>query len=430
MDKKQFYKFVIPSIGGMLVTALYFVIDGIFVGRGVGTEALASVNMAVPFISILTAVTMMLTMGGATIASIHFGKGENEKANNTFNTSILLILGFSLFMTIISLLFPTQIAKALGASDLLLQDTATYLRYYVLFGIFFCGSMSLSAFVRNDGNPALAFWGMMVGAISNVFLDWLFIFPLEMGVMGAAIASGLGQVLSCAVLSIHFIRKKGVFRLEKPKKQVNLIKQIIKIGVPEFVTQMSQPVIILCYNFIVLDAFGEIGVSAFSVISYLLIVILAVFMGLAQGIQPLISRCRGEGKQELEKYFLQKGLRLNVVLSLGVYLIMVFFGKPVISIFNTDPELIKIAYNCILIYGINFMFASVNIIYTTYFLAIKMTKQAVIIAVLRSFIVNTICIFALPAIFGINAIWTGVIVAEVIVMIITIVLAKRKKMEK
>ena len=143
-------------------------------------------------------------------------------------------------------------------------------------------------------------------------------------------------------------------------------------------------------------------------------------MGLAQGIQPLISRSRGEGDEDAEKYFLKKGISLNFILAIVVYLIMVVFGKNIIAIFNNDPQLIEIAYNCIIIYGINFIFASINIVYTTYYLATGMTKPAIIIAVLRSFIINTICIFLFPAVFGINAIWIGMIFAEMIVMIISL----------
>lgn len=427
MEKKQFYQFVIPSIGAMLVTGLYFVVDGIFVGRGIGTGALAAVNIAVPYISILTSISMMITMGGATITSIHFGKGENEKANKTFNLSLIMIAIFSTAMTLISVSFPETIATLLGASDLLLQDTATYIRYYVLFGVFFCGSMTLSAFVRNDGNPHLAFWGMIMGAVSNVFLDWLFIFPLKMGVMGAAIASGLGQLLACIVLASHFAAKKGSLKLTRPTADKQLFNQILKVGAPEFVTQMSQPVTILCYNYLVLGAFGEIGVSAFSVISYLLVIVIGVFTGLAQGIQPLLSKSYGEGNQQKEQFFFHKGLTLNLLLAIIVYGIMFFFGKEIIAVFNRDSQLIKIAYECISVYGVSFLFASVNIVFTIYYLATKRTGQAIMIAVIRSFISNTVFIFLIPALFGVKAIWAGMIVAEALVTVIAIVSRKRNK---
>lgn len=414
MEKKQFYNYVIPSILAMVVTGLYFVVDGIFIGRGVGTEAFS------------TSVSMMLTMGGATLASISLGKGDIAEGNKSFNTTIWVILFFAIFISLVGVLFPEAIARILGASDLLTEGASTYIRYYSLFGMFFCGSMTLSAFVRNDGNPKLASVGMIVGAISNVFLDWLFIFPFGLGIMGAALASGLGQLLSCLVLSIHFFRGKGVFKVKKPKIDKNLLKQIAIVGFPEFVTQMSQPITTLCYNYVVLSTLGEIGVSAYAVISYSMVVVGAVFIGLAQGLQPLISRSLGEGKRELERYFLKKGLRLNVFLSIIVYLIMLFFGKNIFAIFNTDPTLIELAYNGIVIYGISFIFASVNIVYVTYFLATKRTKQAITITFLRGFIINVICIVLFPLIFGINALWTGMIFTEMFVMFVALWLGKEK----
>lgn len=411
----------------MLVTGLYFVVDGIFVGRGVGTQALAAINIAVPFISILTAVSMMITIGGATLTSIHFGKNEKEKANATFRLSLTMMLCFSLVMTLISFFFSQPIAKLLGASDLLLQDVSNYIKFFVMFGIFFCSSNTLSAFVRNDGNPHLAFWGMIVGAVSNIFLDWIFIFPLKMGLVGAAIASGLGQVLACLVLCSHFFRKKGDLTIGKFKFHFSDFRQIIKTGTPEFITQMSQPIIILCYNFIVLDVFGEMGVSAFSVISYILVLVMGVFIGLAQGIQPLLSRSFGEGDNESENLFLQKGLRLNIILAATIYIIMLLFGKDIISIFNSSPQLIMLGYDCVKIYGICFLFAAANIVYTVYYLATKRTTQALVISLLRSFIVSTICIFLMPMIFGEGAIWTGIVVAELFVMLIAMIIDKQQK---
>ncbi len=426
MDRKLFYSYVVPSIGSMTVTGLYFVVDGIFVGQGVGANALAAINISVPFISILTSVSMMITMGGATITAISFGKNDPLLANKSFVLSVKMVVLFSLFMSLISILFPVEISKILGAGDILLEDTVTYLRNYVMFGIFFCGSMVLSAFVRNDGNPKLAFWGMIAGACANIFLDWLFIFPFKMGLQGAAIASGLGQIVACFVLMFHFILKKGQLKFKRYSKEKNLFLNILKTGSPEFITQMSQPVVILCYNLIVLEIFGEIGVSAYSVISYIIYVVVLIFIGLAQGIQPLLSRSFGENNKQRERYFFKKGLLSGVVISLFTYVIMFVFGKNIISIFNSDPKLIAIAYDCIIIYGICFLFASVNIVYTIYFQSTNQTKKATVISILRTFVASTIFIFLMPIVFGASAVWTGLIVAEFIVMLIAIILGRKK----
>lgn len=414
-DNRRFFQYVVPSVGSMLVTGLYFVVDGIFVGRGVGTNGLAAVNLAVPFISVLIAVTMMITMGGASQTSIAFGQKKTEQANTTFLTSVCLVLFFSLFMSAVSVLFPEHIARLLRASEALLQDTAVYLKYYVIFGIFFCGAMVLSAFVRNDGNPQLAFWGMIAGACSNIFLDWLFIFPMHMGIKGAAIASGLGQVFACLILSAHFLLHKGKLRLSVPKITKAEVLRILHTGIPD--TQMNSPVTTFCYNQIVIRIFGEIGMAAFSVISYLLVIILAVFIGLAQGIQPLLSLSRGEGDLKREHRILQQGLGFNVFLSLLIYGVMVLFGRTIIGIFNPDAQMIALGYQYILFYGTSFPFAAINIVYTTYFLSTGQTKRALQVAVLRSFVLNILFIFAMPAVLGESFIWMGITVAEATVML-------------
>ncbi|MGN1373514.1 MAG: MATE family efflux transporter [Candidatus Coproplasma sp.] len=432
-ENRRFFKYVIPSIGAMLVSGLYFVVDGIFVGRGIGTDGLAAVNLSVPFISLLIAIPMMIAMGGASLTSISFGKGETERANVYCNTSIFMVLVFALSMSVIGIFFSEPIALLLGANQALLEDTALYLKYFVMFGVFFSGAMVLAAFVRNDGNPKLAFWGMTVGACCNVFLDWLFVFPLHMGLMGAAIASGLGQVLSCIILSFHFIFKKGCLRLAMPKMSIKEVGSIFKTGLPEFVTQMNSPITTFCYNQIVIRAFGEIGMAAFSVVAYLLTIILAVFAGLAQGIQPLLSESRGKGDEVGEKKYMLKGLITNIILSLLVYLVMTTLGKPIIGIFNSDAEMIRLAYESILVYGISFPFAAINIVYTTYYLSVKQTAAAMRIAVLRSFILNVACIFAVPALFGERFIWVGIAVAEALdtlfVLLNNLYIKKRKSYE-
>ncbi len=428
IKSQNFYKSVIPAICSIVVAGMYVVVDGIFVGQGVGTNGLAAVNIALPLVLISSAVFMMLSMGGGTLTSIFIGRGDKKKANNAFNTTIFAAVAFSLLVTIPCLIMPEAIAKLLGASENLINDSATYVFYYMIFSTFWTISISLSVFVKNDDNPNLAMIGMIVGAITNIFLDWLFIFPFQMGIMGAAIASGLGQVTACIVLSMHFIKKKGSLRFSLPKKEKGLLLEIMKIGAPEFVTQMSQPICVLLFNMIVIEAFGDIGVAAFSVTSYILSITISIFIGLAQGIQPLLSRCLGEQKYSDIEYYLKKGLKLNAFMSIIIYITMLFMGEYIIRIFNSDIELIKLTKSFLDIYGISFLFASFNIVFTTYFLAIKKTKQSLIIAFLRSFIANSIFIIITPMILGEDFIFLGIAVAEAIVMIVSFALYKKDKL--
>lgn len=305
-----------------------------------------------------------------------------------------------------------------------------YIRFYAMFDIFFCLSMFLAAAVRNDGNPALSMWAMLVGAISNIFLDWLFIFPLQMGVSGAAIASGIGQVLSCILLLFHFVLKKGnlCIRLKDMKyvKEISLCRKIVLRGTPEFVTQMNQSVTVFCYNLVVFRILGEMGVSAFAVVTYLLSLSVGLFTGVSQGVQPLFGRSFGNGDKKSEQNYFKLGIITNAGVALSIYLILFFFGKQIIPVFNGDSRLISIADTALKVYGISFIFAALNIIFTIYFLSTKQTSRAVLVSVLRSFLLNTLFIFLLPAIFGEKALWGGIIVAEFFTFLAAIYLKRER----
>lgn len=211
---KSLFSYLVPAMGGLFVTYLYNVVDGIFVGQGVGSAALGAVNLAVPFITFSVAVAAMFPMGGATIVAIRMGRKDKEGANRTFITSLSLTLVLSVALMVIGMVFSRQIVTFSGAKGLSAQMremSAQYLFYYSAFSVPTLISACLSVFVRNDGSPTLSFVGMCAGAAANIFLDWLFLFPLDMGIVGAAVASGLGQILSILILLSHFILKKESF---------------------------------------------------------------------------------------------------------------------------------------------------------------------------------------------------------------------------
>lgn len=197
---RTLYQYIFPAVGGLFMTYLYNVADGIFVGQGVGASALGAVNIGVPFITFVVAFTAMFPMGGATVVAIRMGRGDHSGANHAFMTAFSLTLLTSVILMVIGMTFSEQI---------------------------------VTIFVRNDGSPVLSFIGMCAGAVSNISLDWLFIFPLDMGIIGAAIASGLGQIFAVLILLTHFIFKKGYLRITWFSIHVSLIQKICKRGVPE-----------------------------------------------------------------------------------------------------------------------------------------------------------------------------------------------------
>lgn len=413
----KFLNYAFPSIGALLVVSLYFVVDGIFVGQGVGNNGLAAVNLAVPYISILTAVSTMIAMGGATLSSIALGEKKQEQAQKIFNTSIFTILMIALIFISFTYLFLEKIVNVLGANTILFDYTATYIKYYVSFDIFFALSLALATFARNDGAPRLAFWAMIAGAISNIFLDWLFIFVFHLGIKGAAIATGIGQIISCLILLPHFIKERGELCFGIKKIVPEMIRPVMQTGFPECITQMSSPITIFCYNLIIIEMFGEKGVAAYAIVSYLLIIVFAIFIGIAEALQPLLSRSYGERNKTALAEFFKVGLKVNFALAVFIYLFFLVFGKDVINIFTSDRIIADLTYSCITVYGISFLFAAFNIVYSTFFLATKKTGLAVRMTVLRSLIFNSMCIFGIAWIFGESGVWFGIIAAELLVII-------------
>jgi len=427
---KEFIKYAVPSVIGMMVSALYIVVDGIFVGRGVGATALASINVAIPVTTLIMAITMMITMGGAAITSIKFGENKHEEGNNIFLQSLFLIVVITGIVSIIGVIFPQQLAIMLGASDELLQGTAKYLRYYLIFGLGFSASLSLSVFVRNDGNPNLSMIALIIGAITNIVLDYMFIFIFDFGIAGAAVASGLGQLSSVFLLITHFIRKNGKLKLYIPELKKNEIIRILKVGTPEFIVQVSPAVSVFAFNQVIISRIGESGIAGFSIISYISTVLIALFIGISQGIQPLLSYNYGKGDYEKVNKIFKIGVKTNFAASLIIYIIILVFGEKIISIFNGDETLIKLTYDAMIIYTFSFVIASINIVNVTYYQSTEKSKIGNIISTNRGMVFTIGFLVVLPLIMGNIGIWISIILGEICTLLLIMYLRYVKKVEK
>jgi putative MATE family efflux protein len=426
---KEFMKYAVPSVIGMMVSALYIVVDGIFVGRGVGASALASINVALPITTLMIAITMMITMGGAAVMSIKFGENKYEEGNNIFLQSLFLIVFITGIVSIIGVLFPVQLARILGASEGLVKGTAQYLRYYLIFGLGFSGSLALSAFVRNDGNPNLSMIALIVGAITNIALDYTFIFILNFGIAGAAVASGLGQLSSVFLLFTHFVRKKGKLKLYIPNLKKYELIRILKTGTPEFIVQVSPAISIFAFNQVIIRRIGEIGIAGFSIIGYISTVLIALFIGISQGIQPLLSYNYGKKDYTKASKVFKMGVKTNFVVSVIIYVLLLFFGKQIIGIFNGDETLIKLTYDAMIIYCFSFVIASINIVNVTYYQSTENSKNANVISISRGMVFPIIFLIVLPVIMGDIGIWVSITIGEICTLLFIMYLVYVKKVQ-
>lgn len=425
---KALFTYIFPALGGMFVTYLYNVVDGIFVGRGIGSAALGAVNIGVPFITFVVAAAAMLPMGGATVVAIRMGRGDKEGANRAFMTAFTLTLALSVLLMAAGMIFAQQIVDLSGAKELSAQMremSVQYLFYYSAFSVPMLMGNCLAVFVRNDGSPTLSFAGMCAGAAANIFLDWLFIFPLNMGVVGAAVASGLGQLFSVAVLLTHFWRKKGELRIKAFSLDFSLVAKICKRGMPEAVTQLTTPVTALCYNLMLASLIGDIGVSTFSVLSFIFSLANAILAGVAQGLQPLWGQCYGKGDTDEMMWYFRKGILINTLLSIAIYACLFFLDVPVIRIFNKEAELVQSAASALPLFSLSFIPMALNLIFTAFLYSTKRTGASNAIAVSRGIVAKALAIFCLPLVFGTEAIWIAPLVAEGFTLLLAAVLHKR-----
>ena len=431
VSRKNLCRYIFPAMGGLFVTYLYNVVDGIFVGQGVGSAALGAVNIGVPFITFAVAIAAMFPMGGGTVIAIRMGRADKEGANHAFMTAFLLTMLASLLLTLIGMAFSRQIVDLSGGRTLshTMRDMAAdYLFYYCAFSVPMLMSTCLSVFVRNDGSPTLSFVGMCVGAGANIFLDWLFIFPMKMGVVGAAIASGLGQVFSVAVLLSHFVRKRGSLRFQRFPVSGALVGKICKRGVPEAASQLTTPVTALCYNLMLAKLVGDIGVSTFSVLSFIYSLVNAILSGTAQGLQPLWGLCYGERDTDGMNLYFRWGIRINAILSVVIYGLLFLFAEPAIRIFNRDPELVQNASAALSLFGLSFIPMALNLIYTAFLYSTKRTLQADAISLSRGVVLKAAAIFCIPVLLGIDVIWLAPFAAELLTLVLALALSRACKL--
>ena len=431
VSRKNLCRYIFPAMGGLFVTYLYNVVDGIFVGQGVGSAALGAVNIGVPFITFAVAIAAMFPMGGGTVVAIRMGRADKEGANHAFMTAFLLTLLASLLLTLIGMAFSRQIVDLGGGRTLshTMRDMAAdYLFYYCAFSVPMLISTCLSVFVRNDGSPTLSFVGMCVGAGANIFLDWLFIFPMKMGVVGAAVASGLGQVFSVAVLLSHFVRKRGSLRFQRFPVNGALVGKICKRGVPEAASQLTTPVTALCYNLMLASLVGDIGVSTFSVLSFIYSLVNAILSGTAQGLQPLWGLCYGERDTDGINLYFRWGIRINAILSVVIYGLLFLFAEPAIRIFNRDPELVQNASAALPLFGLSFIPMALNLIYTAFLYSTKRTLQADAISLSRGVVLKVAAIFCIPVLLGIDVIWLAPFAAELLTLVLALALTRGCKL--
>lgn len=429
---RDFSKYTLFNVIGMIGLSCYILADTFFVSQGLGTDGLAALNLSIPIYNFIHGSGLMLGMGGGIQYAIQKTQNDHVAANRTFANTIYLLILLSAIFVLTGIFFSGNIVSLFGAKQNVFSMSKTYLQVILFFSPAFLMNNVLLCFVRNDGSPQLSMAAMITGSLSNIVLDWIFIFPFQMGIFGAAFATGLAPVISMAVLSIHFIRKKNAFHFNLSRPNLRRLLDILSGGLPSLVTEVSSGIVIILFNSILLNLSGNIGVAAYSIIANISLVIVAIYTGIAQGTQPIVSHHYGIGNNTGIRAVFKYALASMLLLSIIIYSILFICSPQIIALFNSEQNLLlqDIATEAMRLYFIACPFVGFNVILSGFFTATEHTKPAQIISLLRGFFLIIPITFILSYLFNMIGTWCAFPVTEGITAVISLIflfLIKRSK---
>lgn len=428
---KIFVHYVSLNVLSMIGMSCYILADTVFVAGGVGNSGLAALNLVLPAYSFINGAGLMLGMGGATRYAVLRGEGRDAAADRVFTQALALGAAIGCVLTLTGIFFTPALARLLGAEGAILQLSVRYLRTILLFSCAFMINNILVCFIRNDGSPQLSMAAMLTGSFSNIVLDYVFIFPMGLGMFGAALATGLAPVLSMLVLSLHFIRRQNHFRPVACRPKIRTVQEILATGLPSFVTEFSSGIIILLFNFTILRLSGTVGVASYGVISNIALIAVAVFTGIAQGIQPIISVNYGAEKTERVWWAYGAAILLGVILGLLFLAFGLLAAEDIVGIFNRegDMEMTRIASAGIHLYFMAFLFMGSNIVTTSFFASINRPGPSFAVSILRGLAAVVVFLLVLPPALGMDGVWLTIPAAELTTLFISGILLYRARLE-
>ena len=425
--RKVFINYLIPSVSATMVTSIYILADTMMIGRGVGANGLAALNILLPMYSTFYGFGMMCGIGGSVLFGFSRGKGEEKEARGYFTTALLLAAILAVLSVVLCNVFFEPLLDFLGCTPAMREYAVPYGRILMLASPLYIFSCFLQAFVRNDGAPRLAMIGVVAGGITNVILDYIFIYMFRWGMAGAVLATVAGTLLTIVILGSHFLKAENHLKLGggiTSKK----FRDVLVNGMPSFIMELSSGVIMLLFNLQLLKYVGDIGVVVYGIISNVALVVTSLSNGIAQAAQPMISANYGAGKAERVRE--GRNLSLAVAMAAGVLFTSSGFliPVPIAELFLVPTEqIIAMAVPAIKLYFVSFVISEWNIICGTYFQAIVKPKLSLMITVMRGVVLNSILVFVLPAMFGVSGIWVVVTVSEAMTAITVLYFMRKER---
>lgn len=428
---KKLLKFVMPTIFMMIVTSVYGIVDGFFVSNFVGKNAFAAVNLIMPVLMAIGAFGFMIGTGGSALVAKTLGEGDKEKANRYFSMLIYITVIFSVVVTVAGYIFMPQIANALGASSLIIDDCILYGRILILTIGFFMLQNSFQSFLVTAEKATFGLVISIASGVCNIVLDFLLVYVFDFGIYGAAAATALSQVLGAVIPLVYFASKNNsLLRLVKTKIELKPILKACGNGMSEMLTNLSTSLVSMIYNFQLMKIAAENGVSAYGVVMYVSFIFMAFFFGYAIGVNPIVGYNYGAKNSAELKNVLKKSLLFTGIVAVCMTIISVAFSGVIAKVFvGYDAELYSMTSNAMKLYSLSFLLCGFNIFASAFFTGLNNGRVSAIISIMRTLIFQTASVLILPVFLGINGIWLAIAVAELITLVFTSVflITNRKK---
>ncbi len=430
-NMKSLLSYTLPSVFMMVFMSTYTIIDGVFVANLVGEDALAAINIVFPLFGIVLAISLMFATGGNAIIARFLGEGREKEGKQFF--TVLYIIGavLGILLSVLGFAFPEQTLEMLGVSDTLYPYAKDYLLSLCAFAAPVIFQVFAQSFFVTTGKPMLGFGVCVMGGISNIILDFIFISPeiCNFGIAGAGLATGIGNAIPGIFGIFYFLfNKKSNLHFVKPKLNLKLLAFSIYNGMSELVNSLALSITTIMFNFILLDIAGDAGVAAISVILYIQQFQTAIYFGYTIGVSPVISYKYGAGDKPALKKLMKQSFLIVSTASVIIIGVTLLFVNQAVSIFiSADSSTFEMAKIGLLMFTPSYLFMGFNIFISSMFTAFSNGKISATISVLRSLILIVIMLLVLPIFLGIYGVWLAIPVAELLAIIASIIFYKKKK---
>ncbi|MGH4139074.1 MATE family efflux transporter [Clostridium sp.] len=419
---KLLMKFSIPAIVGMLVNALYNVVDRIFIGNGVGSLGIAGITIAFPVMLVMMAFSMLIGIGANSLVSIRLGQNRKEEAEGIFGNAVSLLILTSLILSIVGLVALGPLLKLLGASEQILPYARDYMQIILLGGVFQSIGMGMNNFIRSEGNPKIAMYTMLIGALINTILDPVFIFEFHWGMQGAALATIISQAISAIWVMRYFLVGNSLLKIQRKNLQLKpaVIQGILALGAAPFAMQIAASIQNFIMNTSLATYGGDIAISGMGVVNSIMTLMVMPVFGITQGAQPIIGYNYGAKKYDRVK----ETYKLAVIFATSIvvlgWIITRLFPEQLVSMFNSkDTELIAFGTMAIKRYMMFLPFIGFQIVSSNYFQAVGKSKHSALLGLSRQVLILIPALIILPRFFGLKGVISAGPLADIVSSMVT-----------